>query len=1304
MSLWSRVRRSRLVGLVFFICVLILLVNFGELAVLSYLERSWDIFSEARSTSYLTSAEQAFSDVQRATRRIGTEIASNSVVHAVLLGRSSDSRELFSVLSKVSRDQSVGIEVYNNQSELVAWEGSSGQPRQREIEVALKGRLTSYVNRMPIYSQLFVTVPVRTEGKIIGAVLVRRVIEVHYPLDKKFISTEGLSHTLSDDLGVSVEYDFSEYAEPRKDGRYVSAILYGIDSTKLGVVSVARPVRSGYLENIGAAFRRVNAGLLAALLGVLGFAASRVVSKTTSVVLRSLAMTGLIWSARYMLLWMEVPSSFFATGIFDAVYFASEFGGGLAKSIGEMTLTSIALGLNTGLLAHYVLEVSSERSPWWYPRHQTIRITLALVTIAGIFLLLRGYAAVIRSAVNDSTMMYSDPKVIVPSFELAMMVFNLFVISFCLIIVVAGGTSFLLALFSRVGRPRWRAHSSWIITAVLFTAGAVVFGMVYPTPLTSFGYRLFFGVCMLAFTYYLHLCVRRFQPIPTLRNFLIALGLSGVFFYPLLDENVHEKDRDRVEVFAAEVLRPADSWLKHVVEESLERFTTDQTVDVLIGGRTDEIEGLAFTNWARSLVSREGYDCLFAMVDPEGHTLSVFTVGGQGTLSAQANLLPLSGTTTHIQVSDVGSGVNAMKVYAGSVPIRGPSESVIAHARVVISAGTHALFRGERPVILRSYRQENLETFYRPIAVSEFHAGVLHTTNNNVLPVGYRLPDAVIQELRDSSVASYWVDEVISEKTYESIYVRPASAWDPVVSLSLQKMDLPTHLYNIVKVVFYYAIVVIVVLITLYAVKWIRGNPYESTFRDKLLVALFVTALVPIVIIALYGRMYARERLLEITGESLEQETAAVGVSLARHLQSTGDASLSSVSASLAEEIASDMGTDFNLHVGAQLKATSRPELYEAGILDRRLSGSAYANVTLMGKRFHLQTENIGRYQYAVGYRALIQNNGQIAGVVSVPTLYRQDEIDAEVAQRNALLFGVYAFVVLAITGIATAFANRIAGPIHRLTEATKRVSQGDLDVDVPPSDAEGEVGELIRSFGRMTKDLKRSREHLVQYERELAWKEMAKQVAHEIKNPLTPMKLAIQHLRQTHKDKVPEFHRVLDEVTKVMIDQIDALSRIASEFSHFARMPSPHQEVCDVNEILAASVRLFDQQSHIQFVLENELGLPPVLADREELGRAFVNIVRNAVQAMEHSGHLTLSTRKENGFVIVEVRDCGIGIPDDMKEKLFEPNFSTKTDGMGLGLAIVKKTIDDLGGTISIESTVGVGTTVVIKLPVATS
>jgi signal transduction histidine kinase len=575
---------------------------------------------------------------------------------------------------------------------------------------------------------------------------------------------------------------------------------------------------------------------------------------------------------------------------------------------------------------------------------------------------------------------------------------------------------------------------------------------------------------------------------------------------------------------------------------------------------------------------------------------------------------------------------------------------------------------------------------------------VLFASTQELFPAGASLP-AAGAGLANPAVRSFWSEVTVGGERYEALFLRGTQEEGQVIILSLPVQGTSSYLFNLVKVLVYYILVVLVVLVGYLAVRWIRRLPLRITFRDRLLVALLLTAVAPLIVIAYYGKDFAEQRLMEETQRRLQRETESVSF---RILQE-GDEDRG-LTAALAEQIAVETGTDFNYYTGMRLQSTSKPELYAAGLLDRRLSGSAYAAVVIDRERFYQQTENIGRYRYAVGYRPVHDSRSALAGVVSVPTLYRQDELDRQVSQQNAFLFGVYAVVFLAVVVLATTVASRIASPIHRLTDATRRVSLGEFDVPVGGGKAVGEIGELVRSFETMTRNLRRQRDELVRYERELAWKEMAKQVAHEIKNPLTPMKLSLQHLRQTYHDKAPDFGRILEDVVATVIKQIDALSRIASEFSHFAQMPKANLEQCDLNEIACEASRLFEGEKLTTIEKELHPDPLPIVADKEMLRRAFINIIRNGIQAMNNQGLMIVSTRRRGTRAEISFKDHGAGIPDEIRGKLFQPNFSTKTDGMGLGLAIVKKTIDDLKGNIRVESSQGKGTEVVIDLPVSSA
>ncbi|MDX1940296.1 MAG: ATP-binding protein [Saprospiraceae bacterium] len=295
-----------------------------------------------------------------------------------------------------------------------------------------------------------------------------------------------------------------------------------------------------------------------------------------------------------------------------------------------------------------------------------------------------------------------------------------------------------------------------------------------------------------------------------------------------------------------------------------------------------------------------------------------------------------------------------------------------------------------------------------------------------------------------------------------------------------------------------------------------------------------------------------------------------------------------------------------------------------------------------------------------------------------------------------------YAFLLLAIGVLAIAIANSITRPIVRIGEKLKTLQLGKNEPILWRS--QDEIGELITEYNRMIAKLEDSTEQLKQSERESAWREMAKQVAHEIKNPLTPMKLSIQYLQHAAKTNPQEAEAMMQRVANTLIEQIDGLARIATEFSNFAQMSKPQNEAFTLNEVVQSVFNLFAEnpEGNTKF----ELNLPDeplkVFADKDHVIRVLNNLIKNALQAIPDGRRgrirVTLSSIEESA--ILQVEDNGIGIPTEMQEKVFQPNFTTKSSGTGLGLAMSKNIVEATGGKIWLESKVGEGTRFFVALP----
>jgi nitrogen fixation/metabolism regulation signal transduction histidine kinase len=303
-------------------------------------------------------------------------------------------------------------------------------------------------------------------------------------------------------------------------------------------------------------------------------------------------------------------------------------------------------------------------------------------------------------------------------------------------------------------------------------------------------------------------------------------------------------------------------------------------------------------------------------------------------------------------------------------------------------------------------------------------------------------------------------------------------------------------------------------------------------------------------------------------------------------------------------------------------------------------------------------------------------------------------------ADIDVILFGIYSFALIIIIFVSTVLANQISAPIRRLTKATEAVAKGDLDVELENNE-KGEMRDLYQGFNLMTKELQKNQIELAELERESAWKEMAKQVAHEIKNPLTPIKLAVQQLIASHKDKSKDFDKIFRKVTKTTLNQIDNLGQIASEFSSFAKMPSIKLEKLDVVPIIKDTINLFiDDKIKIDF--QSEALEAVVEADISQLRRMLINMIRNSIQANATDIAIRLTTKDANYSLIIV--DNGKGISDENKEKIFEINFTTKEKGMGLGLKLARRFLEGVNGKIHLVESGSSGTTFEITIPKYTS
>jgi two-component system nitrogen regulation sensor histidine kinase NtrY len=404
----------------------------------------------------------------------------------------------------------------------------------------------------------------------------------------------------------------------------------------------------------------------------------------------------------------------------------------------------------------------------------------------------------------------------------------------------------------------------------------------------------------------------------------------------------------------------------------------------------------------------------------------------------------------------------------------------------------------------------------------------------------------------------------------------------------------------------------------------------------------------------------------------------------------------------LIEDIAQVHATFINIYdLDGNLQASSDLVVYNKGILNKKMNPLAYYNLHELNRIQFNTTEQIGGVGYFSVYRPLRDNNGNAYAYLNIPSFTTQDELKEEISNFLVTIINLNAFIFLIAGTIALFLTNRITISFTLISRKMQEINLGKTNevIEWPRND---EIGGLVKEYNKMVKKLEDSALALAKSEREGAWREMARQVAHEIKNPLTPMKLSIQYLQKAIDNNSANVKEMAGSVAKTLVEQIDHLSKIASDFSQFANIGNPRSEVFDLHEVLYSLVSLYETTENLLFKWVPVHHKIMVFADKTQLNRLFTNLLQNALEACVNNPKRVISVSEElnEETVVIKVADNGEGIPLEMQSKIFIPNFTTKSSGTGLGLAMSKTIIEQAKGRIWFETVEGEGTTFYVEVP----
>jgi two-component system nitrogen regulation sensor histidine kinase NtrY len=491
-----------------------------------------------------------------------------------------------------------------------------------------------------------------------------------------------------------------------------------------------------------------------------------------------------------------------------------------------------------------------------------------------------------------------------------------------------------------------------------------------------------------------------------------------------------------------------------------------------------------------------------------------------------------------------------------------------------------------------------------------------------------------------------------------------------------------------------------------FPISFISGIP---SFKSRIKTAMILVVFLSLILVATVSIIYSINSYENRSIDNLSEKLQSVMVEIERDYGKEDlftSPNYELISNKLVQ-LSNIFYSDINLYnTAGKLMGSSRPEIFERQLQGRNMNPIAWYEMAYRNSQKLIHKEQIGDMSFLSAYVPLIDQNSNIICYLNLPYFTRQGEFVMELYSIIVAIINIYVLITLFALLVAIVISNQISKPLELIREKIRNVDISSHNEPIRYI-SEDELGQLVKEYNRMVIELADSAEKLARSQRESAWREMAKQIAHEIKNPLTPMKLSLQHLVKAKREGAEDWDLMFQKFSTSLIDQINSLSTIATEFSNFAKMPA--SSVVDVNmdSIIDEVITLFSGYNNIKISYINSCGSNAyVKGDREQLFRVFVNLIKNAVQSIEkgRKGEIQIGLSNTESSIVTIIEDNGRGISEEMQPKLFSPNFTTKSGGMGLGLAIVKGIVVNTGGQIWFETELSQGTKFFVELPISSS
>ena len=1250
-------------SIVFFVLILFVVSGFVTESVINSTKDNWDNILIDKISNL---QESIVNDFNIRQNEIQTKL---NTVRQDLRSSLKPENESYKELVKLINSESLGdfsIEIFAPNGKLIAWNQTIAINQDELFPLSFPlGETYFFTNDLYTYLSIIDTAHIQSD---IFYIAISTPIEEHYKLNNQYSKNISFNNYLISKYQIDLSVEYNPYAERVKDGRKFSLELSNTKENKIGMLSFLKPQLSSSINQLKETASKVQSLLIVLAMVFIGFGLNSDFKKLDSYLFKFILLVLYLGVLRALFFFFGFPSNFISGVLSDSSFFSSPFGWGIVKSPIEFFTTIVFV---------LVIAIQAFRYTRKYlfaeqkNKFGIIGIANAIFLSVLIFLVIRGLSASIRSVVFDSTIRYFKEPNILPDLPSLAMNLNILLLSFAVILIINGLINLILK-FLNIDLYKSDRKKFFVVLSIVAIIIYISF-FISKDPLIT-------PIILLVILFLLFLIT--FQTLIKNKNskyiYLLILLVGSVISIVLLNYFNTKLERESLKTTAWEINRTDSNLLSYMIDETLRGIKNQKDIVRIFGDKHTNYDALAFIIWGKSSMQRESLNSGIKFYDKNKKILGQYSIG----LNVGEEIFKYLSDDDEIKIVELNpENDNSTKYYSGIIKIeeRGITQGYIS---AFVSFDIKSIDADNFPDFVESnFSILNRVIDVRKLKIFQLNDIKLDRVYGDIYPSRDQIKQ-ILDTKTDSTFYDAWFKLKFDTETYEAFLLKiPNDKSYTYTTVAVEEKAFSWNLFNFFKIFIVHSLFIIIAFILILISRLKKINP---SFKSKLLIAFLVISIIPVVVLAFYNTKIVGERAREGILNELSQRADYVEKHLTTQLEKNKNRDIVTASLNAAREL----GISFSIYSSTDQIYNSQDIYNRIGLFNKKLNPNAYYHLNYLRYQEYVANEKLNNYNYDSYFRFVHLRDADY--ILSVNDAFNKIRTSLTTTEINVVIFGIYSFAVIIIIVISTFFANQISQPIQRLTEATDAVSKGDLNVKIDHNER-GELKDLLDGFNQMTSELKKNQIELAEMEREAAWKEMAKQVAHEIKNPLTPMKLALQQLIISYKDKSKDFDKHFEKISSTVLNQIDNLNQIASEFSRFAKMPSLKIESIDMLSLLNDTVNMFvHEKTAIQ--VKTSLTSAIIDADLSQLRRMFINLIRNSMQASAANIFIEIIDNKTEYVVLFN--DDGLGIKETEKEKIFDDNFTTKKQGMGLGLSLAKRFMTSINGEIKLQSSSPTGTT----------